>query len=173
MVIGMDLDGVLYDFVTPAYRELVLHHSVTIPFIEFWREADNIFPPEFWKSFLAIECLYSASKALPEDVETLNYLAKNNSIYYVTSRPKNCELATYNWLRREGFPGYNNLFVVQNGKRPILEMIKMDYFIEDRPYHADSVRDLTTVIMKDTPWNQEAKDYKRIKLVSELKEIIK
>jgi len=173
MVIGFDIDGCIYDFVTPAYKELTLYHGVTLPPIEFWKQTENLFSKEFWQSFLAIESLYSASKALSEDVETLNYLSKNNTIYYVTSRPKNCELVTYQWLRREGFPSYNNLFVVQNGKRPVLESIRMDYYVEDRQVHADSIRDLTTVIMKNTPWNTQAENYIRINSIPQLLEIIK
>ena len=173
-IVGMDLDGVLYDFITPAYRELQVYHGVTMPFQEFWLSGGGL-SKEFWNNFLGIESLYSASKALSEDIQTLNDLAKSNTIFYLTLRPKNCELATRQWLRREGFPQYNNLFFGQGSKREILERLKPNYYVEDRVEIIKDIKDLTTVIVKKQFYNRELwdKDFITVDSISELKEIIK
>ncbi len=184
-VIGFDLDGCLYDFYTPAYRELVDHHGVTLPFYEFWTTQGNLLVEflgmdsslsgEFWRNFLGVESLYSSSKALPEDVATLNKLSKSWIIFYLTNRPKNCELATLQWLRREGFPQINNLFVVQGSKRGLIKLLKPDYYLEDRVSNIKDLQDLTKIIVKKQFYNKEVcnREFLMIDRVPELLEIVK
>jgi uncharacterized HAD superfamily protein len=164
--IAFDIDGVLYNFVDPAYEELVMYHGVTIAQEDFWMKADELFSKRFWDSFYSIEILYSKSKSIKSDVDTINKLSEIYNILYITNRPENCYLVTKNWLKREGFPTPENLFLTDN-KVKILKDFKPKFFVEDRPQ--EDYSKYTQVILRRTPYNLSLwNKYKSINSISEL-----
>jgi uncharacterized HAD superfamily protein len=143
-----------------------MYHGVTIAQEDFWMKADEQFSKVFWDSFYSIEILYSKSKSIKSDVDTINKLAEIYNIYYITNRPKNCYLVTKNWLKREKFPTPENV-ILTDDKVKVLQELKPIFFVEDRPQ--EDYSKYTQVILRRTPYNRTLWDkYPTINSISEL-----
>lgn len=168
--LGLDIDGVLYMWTEVVYREFVDHHGLTIDYDTFWKEQVKGITPynqTVWDNIVRIPTFVSALKALPSDIATLKELAKRYEIYYITSRPPEVALATENWLKREGFPSVGNLIMGQK-KEDVVTKLGIKYFVEDLIINVERLKNLTTVIIMNQPWNEGYTECIRIFNISEL-----
>ncbi|PNX47313.1 MAG: hypothetical protein BV456_11170, partial [Thermoplasmata archaeon M8B2D] len=125
-------------------------------------------------NLLNIRHLYSIRFAKKDDVKTLNNLAKENSIYYITAIPEEIRLSRQLWLEKSGFPQTNNLILSNHhDKDYYVRYYEIDLYVEDRVPIIKYLENITTVIVKKQPWNEELwNDYECINSISELERII-
>jgi uncharacterized HAD superfamily protein len=99
---------------------------------------------------------------------------KNWEIFYITSRKPELADVTKAWVRGMRLPDKENTFVVDGGKRAKVELLELEYFIEDRPKHVEELYDITELILLTRDWNKDLTgNFTRINNLSEIREIIK
>lgn len=172
-VFGFDLDGVLYDFHSVAYDYVVKHRGETRPYYTFWKdtiEGRSNYSKKFWRNLVQIETIYSRLPPKKGVVSTLQELYKSFEIKYISHRPKEVEIATYNWLKRYNFPNIEELYLTSRPKEIAVRIHGCAYYIEDRPkILQSSLKDVTNLIAKRTLWNwEECKSLPYVDEVSDL-----
>lgn len=88
--------------------------------------------PNFFKENLDI---FSEAEVISNSVEILNELAKYNTIYYITARPKISEFVTKLWLKKHGYPIAKVYFT--NNKVEIANKLGVNIAIEDAPFELE------------------------------------
>lgn len=173
MILGFDLDGVLYPWHRSALVELQVYNNINDSYEEFWGGNYKKFPEKFWKEFTKIEHLYGNMNINPEALETLYYFSEKYTIYYITNRPREVRFATWSWMRRNKLPQQENLIFTED-KLPFLVEHNIDLFVEDRIDNAVKLKDVTNLILFRQPHNREIWDqFTCINSIKELKEIIR
>lgn len=174
MNIGIDIDGVLYDWITPAYEYLVAKHGLIIPFEEFWLNETNIYSKKFWKELYKEKSLldcYPPSLNLLKEIQLLGYKV---NIFYVSSRPKEIEFATRCWLIKYGFPCADQVYLTKN-KVNVIKKLGIDVFVEDQLHWIEKISKIIPVFIVDTFYNQTTtaiKNTKRIKSINQIMDYI-
>lgn len=172
MKIGVDVDGVLADFVT-AYNEVILKHtSIIIPppsdsYPDVWEYdvaagltpeqlktiwADIIKRPHFWGMLHALP-------GVPNALWKLSRLREEHDIYFITSRPgARAKYYTEMWLAWHGF---DKATVIITGKAKdkglIAQGLGLDIFIEDNATNLATVMDHVPELegyLIDKPYNR-------------------
>jgi hypothetical protein len=179
MRVGIDLDGVLFNFSESLYRYLKDVHPDKAP--RYYTEDGmrwNFF--EDWGLSLAefLEHCNAAADARylfagptrPWAKDALEYLAvRGHSLHIVTDRrfgttPKVSEDITREWLYQHGIP-YDSLTFSADKT-----VVPTDVFIEDKPANYDALWHAgTKCYMVTRPWNQDhpVPDVYRVSNVSE------
>lgn len=182
--IGFDIDGVLYDWHNIVVNELIgedkLEKGTTIAdffnvpdgIIHRWHKVDQDRlthnPMYYIRPFL----MEGAKETLLE-LSMIHRLERVSlEIFYVTSRPIEIADATKAWVRGMGLPFRDNVYVVDGGKKATVELLGLDYFVEDRPKHIEELKDITTVFVYDRPWNKDVKVF-RLNRIFKLTQLIK
>ena len=170
---GFDLDGVLYYWHIPVYDYVTYYYGETRSFIQFWQDTidgKDGYNKIFWRNMTRLKHLYGKIPAKQEDVNAVWELSKDFEIYYITHRPREVEIDTYLYLKRYNFPQIENLRLISVPKHIGIRFYECKYYIEDRPkVLATKLRDVTTLIVKKTPWNEEF--CKELPFVDEIKEL--
>ena len=160
MKIGFDLDGVLYDFHTTVQDYYKIYKGIDMPKDEFWL---NYFPSlskEEQDNVLRTPMFYSTKFPLPSMMRTLYEIdSMAEVIFYITSRPKDVELTTKQYLRKHNFPKYKNV-IVTDDKLPYIKLLKLTYFVDDKVEILDDICLATNAIQFLQPWNQHFKNYR-------------
>jgi len=190
--IGIDMDGVLADFVGQARKvcqqlfngrpadNLIqttwAFESLGITKEEenlLWREIDS--RPNWW-----LNCLHK----LPQ-TDLLMPLYEKHRLIFITNRKDGTnpaswpiELQTAEWLRRQ-FHIYQPNVIISDCKGPLLGGLKLDYFIDDRPknhleaidYASDHDLDTICVFLEGT-YNKEYIYPYRVKSFNEFAKVI-
>ena len=153
MKIGLDLDGVLYDWCRAVYIELTIYHKLDEEYNHFWAETYKDYGKGiFWDNFVRLEHLYGCIPPSRKEMEMLNRIAEKHEIYYITARPKEVTLATEFFLKRHRFPYKENL---QFSPRKDMSYIqnKLDVFFDDMPHHIDAINKVGRGILVKTVSN--------------------
>ena len=169
MIIGIDIDGVIADFVGSflpklnryckcSFQDIIDYDfekniNIDISAIEIkklWREVEK-------------EKIYRELRLIKGSIEALNKLAKSSTIILITNRKKVNQKDTLLWLRRHKIP-FAKLVVADNRKEKIFEMKKCDIVLEDS---LEIARILGVcgkpVLLFDYPWNRMNNNIIRIK----------
>lgn len=145
--IGLDIDGVLADFIRGFYK----YFNKPMPPITQWEDTfvNNNFEKiahdkDFWLNLpRAIE---------PEQLEGI-------SVYcYITARPVDPHVS-FKWLQDNGFPFAPVFGVGSNGahhdpKTEIIKLLELNYFVDDKLQHFQQINEETdcTCFLWNTPW---------------------
>ena len=171
MRIGVDVDGVLRDFV----GELLIQYSRDFPDHEVqaiteW-DLHNFFPigkavytyafdtraKEIFEGADPYPGAYSAMIALKE---------RGHEIVYVTTQPRGKEIHTLNWLLKHGFP-YSGLVITA-----IKDIANCDVYIDDGPHNIKALREAGKLaVCFNQPWNRFVTG-DRVKTLQEFVEIV-
>ena len=169
MKIGVDLDGVCYDFTASLRHYLVTHRGrdeATMlshnswDFFEDWGLTLDEFLTEFAAGVDA-GVVFTHGGPYPGTVEALGRLASaGHSIHIITDRtvgsPGRSEAATVAWLKRHGVP-YKSLTFCSDKT-----VLRTDYMIEDKLQNYDALEAAgCTAVLIDQPWNQVDGDTRR------------
>jgi 5'(3')-deoxyribonucleotidase len=165
--IFVDLDGCVYNFLNAFWDELIWYHGYSEDqYCDYMNYPNKYILTPLGRQLLQVPIIYERIKALPEDIETLNQLSKLYEIWYVTSRPESCFLATKHWLTREHFPKGNIVFTQDKGK--LAEQEKPVFAVEDQIHHIEAMSPHTTVFVVHHNYNENYKTNFRIKKLSQL-----
>ncbi|MCK9470727.1 MAG: hypothetical protein M0Q88_03110 [Bacilli bacterium] len=79
--------------------------------------------------------IFLDAKPIDGSIEVLNLLSKDNTIVYITARPKISEFVTRLWLRRHGYP-MGKIYFTDN-KVDIAFNLGVDIAIDDAPFELE------------------------------------
>jgi len=159
---GFDCDEILADFVGP-YLEMVNDHfgaqltaeDLADYYVEKTLGVDRsevqVVLNEAWKSENLINI-----PAYPEGITALNKIKEaGHEIHIITSRGPEIRDTTKRWLKKHGVK-YDTLTLTgHTNKYEPAQKLKLDYFVEDNPRHANSVAELgVSVFVPEYPWNR-------------------
>lgn len=173
MKIGIDLDGVVVDIMSPfieyhngKYKseftyESVTDHSFWIPW-KLSREEGNRRLLEFMD-----ECEFSVVKPQDGAIEAIRKLAEEHELVVVTSRPETYSKKTLDWIEHH-LPGvfkkvnftYQTPFVEGVVRKSLIcKSEGVDVLIEDYPTNVLGCAGVCKkVLMFNQPWNQSVKE---------------
>ncbi len=166
MNIAFDIDGVLANF-TDAYAkrlvkvsgENLLPTPLTIPNWDWDKHygytADQI--NATWENIIADGLFWQKLDPLaePEVFSRINVLSKFHPVYFITNRVgKNCKQQTEKFLYTQGI--YYPTVLIASNKKPIIDSLKIDFFIDDRLETMNELAPLKKphFYLKDTTYNQ-------------------
>jgi len=169
MLIGIDMDDVLADFINPLIKfhnevygtSLTKEQVFSYAFWEVWggtREEAIRKVAEFHKSNY-----YDLIQPTPGAVNAVGHLRKDHGLVVITSRPDNVREKTFEWIKRY-FPyrfsgtyfAYNH-HIQNKGKRKseICRDLGVDVLIDDMlKYATECAENGTRVLLFNQPWNQ-------------------
>lgn len=169
MVLGLDIDGVIADFITPFLKLLESRHrcgpidpaSITDP--NFQRHPfltrEGVFEcmeaasydPEFWGALAPLLSMDQWRK--------LEQFASQHDLVFVTHRwvrdTYDINQVTCDWLRRHGL-SRPIVHFTQDKKSALIRKLGIDLFVDDRHENCEDVATQTTaaVFMPHRPYNQ-------------------
>lgn len=168
MVIGIDIDGVIADFVGSFLPKLNKYCKCKFRDIidyDFEKNINvNISAATIKKLWREVEKkkIYRELRLIKGSIEALNKLAKSNTIILITNRKKVNQKDTVLWLKRHKIP-FEKLVVADSRREKIFEMKKCDIVLEDSLEIARILGALgKTVLLFDYPWNSMNKNIIRI-----------
>ena len=170
--IGLDLDGVLYDWHGVIYDHIKWKEDIPEDYKEFWRKAKKEdYYRDLLENLVEIPIFYTRKDILPSVLKVVNEIAKKHRIYYITTRPESARRATISWLERCNLPYAENVIITQN-KRPYIAMLECDYFVDDKHETIDDIKDVTNAILfKSTyMYDEDVEGYNYIESLDELLE---
>lgn len=170
-VVAIDLDGVLSDFNTAAYRLVFGREPQDVPFMPpEWDWVKGAEARMLWKK---IEGFYNFWLHLPAYPDNIVALARwliqrvDQDVHFVTSRVPTAGMSVARqsefWLQSCGIrPGQNYLGVVvvpdSDEKKYIYKAMGVEYSIDDRTETVEQCDSLPghQAFLLDRPWNQDA-----------------
>lgn len=171
IVLGLDLDGVLYDWHSAVYTYFQYIKNYQGTYRQFWTEFINDTSKEEQEFIVSIPFLYSAITPSKQVIEFLNFAADNSEIYYITSRPDSVEHITKKYVK-EYFPYPDNLFSVHD-KATTCRYLGVTHFLDDHEKHVKAVQPVANSFLKARCWNEYCQDqYNTVYSLKEFKEIV-
>ena len=167
--VGVDLDGVLYNFVESAYNYCFAYKGLDIPYEEYAKNPDEITGQNLMDYLTTLPVIYETFAARKEDVEALHSIKDICEFFYVTARPESIRLVTERFLLKSNFPHYYNLWFTKE-KDAVSRLLNLDYFVDDMPKYVDQVSTTAKAYLMSTPWNQNSRE--EINVVFSVKEFI-
>jgi len=185
MVVGLDIDGVLADFLSPFLRLLeektgsgpISADSITdFNFTEHpvlsekvvWDCLEAVsYDPHFWQNL--------SSLITPKEWQRLEGLGRQRRLIFITHRyvrdTYDINTITRDWLKMHGISQPVVHFTAES-KAPLVEDLGIQYFMDDRYENCLEVAERTTavVLMPHRPYNQSFNhpSVKRIESFGEL-----
>lgn len=156
MKIGIDIDGVISDFVT-SFRKLVKEEYG----IDFGY--DDIHQHDLWK-VLGIqkdEVLKLILKTFEYDlgfqpgaVDGIKKLYEKHEIVLVTARPLESKQTTINWLKKHKIP-HHDLIFTREGEKHNNKELSFDVIIDDNLEEITNwIGKATQILVYNHPWNK-------------------
>ncbi|MFA5093330.1 MAG: hypothetical protein WC543_05260 [Candidatus Omnitrophota bacterium] len=179
MKIGVDIDGVVADFVGSFLPELNKYCNCSSEDIVNYDFEKNIKinitdsqNKELW-GIINKNKLYSKLKLIKGCEIALSDIIKNNSIILISSRKKEIRGDTLAWLKKYKI-SFSKLKLFDSKKEKIKAMSKCDIVLEDDLEVARALSALDVqVLLFDYPWNRIGSNIKRIKSWGQALKIIK
>jgi uncharacterized HAD superfamily protein len=158
MKISFDLDGVLWNWTRYAW-EYCIEQKLTNLSMEDFLSHEELHTPIFWYNLVRIPMLYYRTKLDNRYLELLNKFNKAGwEVYYLTNRPIEMKVVTYNFLEDSKVPQLKNLYFTEK-KSSIIRFNNIDYHIDDRSNCIEDVKNFVTKsFLVDTYWNSSYKE---------------
>lgn len=182
MIIGWDLDGVLY-----FWHELVLEYCKRENIVDKNMDLKTFFNPVNTTSFfdsgltkvqrrniLDNPTFYEKEPISPKILKVLNKLAKLAEFVYITCRPNSFSgHVTRSWIKRNKLPYSDNVYLLPGKKTEIVKQASCDIYVDDRVDFANELKDVTLVFLLTRPWNEDWKEPPSIVRIHSLDELVK
>ena len=157
IVLGLDLDGVLYDFHSAMFTYFQYEMKYTGTYQEFWLEYFRGLSKEKQKYYLALPIFYDAVIPSCRIMSFLEYAKDRAEIYYITHRPMEVESITKRHLKKYNFPYQDNLCITDD-KVTACRMYGVTHFLDDFANQVEAVAKITNAYLFAKPWNKEYRD---------------
>ena len=169
MILALDIDGVLADFITPFLKLLearsgsgpidpesitdpnFMHHPfLTKEIISQCMEAAS-YDPEFWRALMPL--------LSPGQWRSLDRISRSHEVVFITHRwvrdSYDIHQITCDWLRRHGLTRPVVHFT-QERKSGLIRKLGIELFVDDRHENCEDVASATdaVVLMPHRPYNQ-------------------
>jgi uncharacterized HAD superfamily protein len=186
MTLGLDIDGVLADFITPFLKLLELrtgtgsidpasitdpnfqqHPFLTGEIIFECMEAAS-YDPDFWR---AMSPLLSS-----DQWQMLDRISNEHDVVFITHRwvrnTYDINQITCDWLRRHGLTRRPVVHFTQEKKSALIRKLGIELFVDDRHENCEDVATETdaVVLMPLRPYNQ-AFSHPKVRRIHELDEL--
>lgn len=168
MRIGVDIDGVIADFVAAFLPELNRICACSRDQIVSHDFRNNVYMDEesyktLWEDLVDDGRIYEKLVPVGGAQNALRDLAENHEILVISSRSGNSREATEAWLRKYGIP-FARLEVGKSKREKVDMMARCDLVLEDELDIARMVAARgVPVILFDYPWNQVGDRIRRVK----------
>lgn len=150
--IGLDLDGVLYNWHIAVYDYFVLNKNYTGTFNDFWTTEYKSFSKEDWEYLTNVDIFYSSQFPTEECKVFLSELQKKFEIFYITGRPKSVKTTTEQFLKKHNFPFQENL-IFTDDKIVSARRYMLCLCVDDRPEILTGLQTVADVVMIAQPYN--------------------
>ena len=169
MTLGLDIDGVLADLITP-FLKLLEARSGSAPIDPASITDPNFMQHPFLTRELIFDCMESASydpefwRAMtpllsPSQWQTLDQISREHDVVFVTHRwvrdTYDINQITCDWLRRHGLTR-PIVYFTQEKKSALIRKLRVEVFVDDRHENCQDVASETdaAVLMPHRPYNQ-------------------
>ena len=162
MILGFDIDGVLYPWHEEVWKYYLRGDREYISFIDFWKYpggwvAENEGSP-IVEALVRADLPYISYKPPLADISIIDDIARLkqiDEIWYITSRPRQLQYDTAKWLKDFEFPFADNLIMADEngGKVKVVSDKKCDLYVEDRPKYLELLPKVTSVVKMIRPYN--------------------
>jgi len=155
--LGFDIDGVIADFSTPLMKTINKNYGLSLKPTDIYCFDLSIVlgipPPE--EEQLIVEVLKQDLPLIPGAKETLERLTgEGHNICLLTSRYGHLKEITQSWLKEKGIL-YNQLHLLDNGKKYLAEIDPLDLIVEDSLQEALAwATKVKKILIYDQPWNK-------------------
>lgn len=168
--IGVDLDGVLYQFDKTAQYMLARHlgyearEELAWDHEQYWRGVDKAAWEWLWKDE-QVDPLFRHGHLYTGAIEFVQELARRGDVVIVTKRPQNATTVTIDWVNHNlGFYQEDGVWCHPVGEINVLgsgqdkSAVGCDVYIDDNPKICRELLENTysTVAMIARPWNEDA-----------------
>lgn len=165
--LGIDLDGVLADFVKGFNKRVLLQTKKVMPAVatcwDWYRQAGVTEEEDklLWKSIANDACFFKDLDPLPnapDDLRLLTKLARDgHQVYFITTRPgAYAQIQSGDWLLMHGYRESPAVLLAGSpeSKAQLATALKLDLFIDDRPENVQEVSKTDTrTFLLTTPYN--------------------
>lgn len=150
--IGFDIDGVLYPWhkVIYDYFKLENYKGTEYELWKYLRSASKIYQDNIVK----IRHLYAKVSPKNSILSTLNLLANNYKIFYITARPEEIYNTTVKYLNDYNFPYSHNLFFTEDKLSIILDY-EIRFFLDDSPTNIKTLLGYTNAYLMRQEHNKD------------------
>lgn len=186
MMLGLDIDGVLADFITP-FLQLLAARTGSGPIDPASIIDPNFMQHPFLTKEIIVECMEAASydpefwrtlTPLPSQTQwrALQRISDEHGVAFITHRwvrdTYDIHQITCDRLRRHGVDD-PVVYITQEKKSALVKELKIDLFVDDRHDNCEDVATQTNavVLMPHRPYNR-AFEHPRVRRIQELDEIL-
>jgi uncharacterized HAD superfamily protein len=178
--LGLDLDGVLYDWRRAVWPMFVAEYGEVRSFHDFWfeeeraeRNGESVYNELFWRNLVLREDLYEACPPKKGVVETLWKLKQKYNLVYITHRPLQVKFITEWWLKSYDFPERDMLIISSLPKHLLTRQYGCDYYVEDREKILNSqLKNVCTLFGVRSVSNYTLEGDPRITFIDEIPELL-
>jgi len=194
MRLGVDIDGVLYDWEGYARETLQYgevwglpekltdeQYKALYPQISHWDRIEEVVGKKNWDWFWANQNMlksYLGPNDYRDNVLAMEDLSQRHEVYLITNRPRDCRWQTYHWLSTYGDDHPSQLAGVIHckDKTAVARGLGITVVVDDRPSELEkylAMPECLTVYGVRRPWNDRLRDDPRIRWVDDLTEMAK
>lgn len=155
--LGLDLDGVLYEWHKSIYDFFTRYKGYTGTLNEFWQIECLKFDEDFWNYIIEVDIFYSDRSPTKDCEDFINVVKDKFEIYYITARPDYVKTTTEQYLRRHNFPFLDNL-IFTHDKVNMARKLQLSYMLEDNIKQIEGLSKVTNAILIAQPYNKEIWD---------------
>lgn len=155
--IGLDIDGVVYDWHNSLYVHYRSLEGFNGSFSEFWIDFIPTLPKEKLEYLITLDHLYETSGIAPSVALSLDRLASIGDIYYITARGAQLSRLTDRFFRKSKLPDFDNITYTDD-KVQAAKLYELDYFVDDFPKYVEPMLGVCNSYLMARPWNRDYQD---------------
>lgn len=170
IILGLDLDGVLYDYHSALYTFCQYELNYNGTYEEFWLDYFPACSKEKQDYLIGLPIPYETSIPSKQIIEFLEFANLRAEICYITFRPIELERITKRFLRRNNFPQQYNLYITGD-KATACRYLGVTHFLDDHVKHVKAVSAVADAYLMAKLWNKDFQnDYKTVHSLKEFQE---
>lgn len=178
MIVGFDIDGVLYPWHEVAWRWYADNVDSDMSYKGFWTVPGGWIDKNDYSTmiFNIVDnvTLFSKKTVKPRILDSVKRIDNiSDDIFYITGRPQAAKSITRKWLKDNGFPKHKQLLFSDDvgGKDIALRMTGCDYYAEDRAHYIKELSEIAIIFAVLQPYNRNFNYNDRVILVQDVQDM--